>query len=206
MDWIRGKTIWFLTGLATLLGGITTRLATCTQQTTVVVTQVATHPTNQIAAVEAASFIANLFYGGPDDPFATSGAGGEIGKLTHVVLRKGQELFDETMAKIIGKTDEIIETSRSWASPQIQEGKRALQKKMGHSVAINRSSAFEGVQLTQENAENTIKKIIKEADAIVMRPKRTMVYHPDGQGLSISTRTGKFIGFVERTIEEELKR
>ncbi len=185
---------------------MTTKLVTCIQQTTIVTPRVVTNPANQIAGFEGASFVANLFYDGPDDPFATPGAGGEIGKLTHVVLRKGQKLFGEAITKIIGKTDEIIKTSRSWASPQVQEGKRALQKKIGHSVAKNKSSAFEGIKYTQENAENTMKKIVDEADAIVIRPKRTMIYNSDGQGLSINTKTGKFIGFVERTMEKELKK
>lgn len=206
IDWFKRKTIWFLTGLITLFGGITTRLATCTQQTTAVVTQVATNPTNQVAAVEAASFVANLFYEGPDDPFATPGAGGEVGKLTHVVLRKGEKLFGDAIVKIIGKTDDIIKTSRNWASPQIQEGKRALQKKIGHSIAGNKKSAFEGIKYTQENAEEVMKTIINEADAVVIRPKRTMIYSSNGQGVSINTKTGKFIGFVERSLEEELKK
>lgn len=204
VEWVRHKTIWFLTVLVTVFGGIATRLVTCTQQTTALVTQTATHPSNQIAAVEAASFVANLFYEGPDDPFATPGAGGEIGKLTHVALRKGEALFGEAIAKIIRKTDDIIGTSRHWASPQIQEGKRALQKKNGHAMAGKYISAFENIDYTQENAEKLIHAIINDADVIVIRPYLTKVYNAKGQGVSFETKTAKFVGLVERSLEKEL--
>ncbi len=204
VDWIKRKTIWLLTGLITIFGGITTRLANCTQQTTVAVTQIATNPTNQIATVEVASFVANLFYEGTDDPFATPGAGGEAGKLTHVVLQKGKKLFGDALTKIIGKTDKILNTSRVWDSPQIQKGARAIHKKIGHAEKKKIISAFNGVRHKQGNAEKLIYKIINEADAIVIRPKRTMIYNSTGQGISIGTKAGYFIGFVERQLEKAL--
>lgn len=204
IDWIRKKTFFVIAGLVTIFGTITTRLATCTQQTTLVATRIATSPANQVAAVEAASFVANLFYEGPDDPFATPGAGGEVGKLTHVVLRKGQKLFGDAMTKIIGKTDDIINSSRLWKRKQIQEGARAIHKKIGHAENKNITSAFDGIKHTQENAEALIKNIIDDADAVVIRPKRTMIYNNKGQGVSVETKTGNFIGFVERQLEEEL--
>jgi hypothetical protein len=204
IHWFRQKFVLVLTGIVAVFGTFTARLVTCTGQTGVAVVQVASNPANQLAAVETASFVANLFYGGADDPFATPGIGGETGKLTHVVLRKGEKLFGEAMTKIIGKTDEIIETSRTWASPQIQEGQRALQKKVGHAISLNNKSAFEGIKYTQENAELVMKNIFNKANEIVIRPKRTMIYSPNGQGVSINTKTGRFIGFVERSLEKEL--
>jgi len=203
-DRIKRKTIWFLTGIITLFGGISTQLATCTQQTTAVVTQVVANPTNQFATVEAASFVANLFYEGTDAPFATPGAGGEVGKLTHVVLRKGEKLFGDAIVKIIGKTDDIIKSTRVWASPQIQEGKRAIQKKVGHAASNNYKSAFENIDFTQENAEKLIHEIIDGADVVIIRPYLTKIYNLKGQGISIETQTGKFVGLVERSLEKEL--
>ncbi len=202
--WIKYKTIWLLTGLITVFGGITTRLATCTQQLTAVVTRVATNPINQTAAVESASFVANLFYEGSDDPFMTPGAGGEVGKLTHVVLKKGEKLFGDAIVKIVGKTDEIIKSARVWSSPQIQEGKRAIQKKIGHAKANNYKSAFENIDFTQENAEKLIHEIIEEADVVIIRPYLTKIYNSKGQGVSIETQTAKFVGLVERSLEKEL--
>lgn len=204
VNWIRHKTIWVLTAFISIFGTMTARLATCTQQTTIVATRIATNPANQVAVVESASFVANLFYEGTDDPFATSGAGGEAGKLTHVVLKKGEKLFGNALSKIIGKTDEIIRTSRTWASPQIQEGKRAIQKKIGHAPGKGINSAFNKIEFTQQNAEKLINNIINKADAIIIRPQKTIIYTPTGQGLSIKTRTGKFIGFAELSLEKEL--
>lgn len=188
----------------TAIGGYFVQLASCSRQAVVVTAQVASNPTNQFAAVEAASFVANLFYEGPDDPFATPGAGGEVGKLTHVVLRKGEKLFGHAIVKIIGKTEKILNTSRVWKNTQIQQGARAIDKKIGHAEAKSVISAFQGVKPTQQNAERLINEIIEEADAIVIRRVQTKIYMPDGQGLAVETKTGKFIGFVERLMEKEL--
>jgi len=190
--------------LVSLLGAITTRLTTCTGQAGLVANQIAVNPNNQIVAMETASFVANLFYEGADDPFPTQGAGGETGKLTHVVLKKGEKLFGEALSKIITKTDDIIQTSRKWSSPQIQEGARAIQKKIGHAESVNAKSAFKNIKYSQENAEQLIYDIINNADAVIIRSKRTMIYNSNGQGLSVNTKTGKFIGFVERNLEKEL--
>ncbi len=198
------KIITGITGIVALLGGYIIQLRTCAQNTVVASTHIVQNPSNQIVVIESASFVANLFYDGPDDPFATSGAGGELGKLTHVVLRKGQKLFGETITKIIGKTDDIIKTSRSWASPQIQEGQRAIQKKVGHASANNYVSAFENIKFTQKNAEKIINEIVIKADVVVIRPYLTKIYNSKGQGVSIETKTAKFVGLVERSLEKEL--
>ncbi len=204
IHWFRQKFVLVLTGIVAVFGTFTARLVTCTGQTGVAVVQVASNPANQLAAVETASFVANLFYGGADDPFATPGIGGETGKLTHVVLRKGEKLFGEAMTKIIGKTDEIIETSRILASPQIQHGQRAIQKKIGHAQSNNYKSAFENIEFTQSNAEKLIQEIIKEPDVVIIRPYLTKVYNNKGQGISFETQTAKFVGLVERSLEKEL--
>lgn len=93
IGWIKHQTIWFLTRLITLFGAVSTRLATCTSQTTLAVAQVATNPTNQLATVEAASFVANLFYQGANDPFPTHGAGGELGKSKSCSIEKRAKTF-----------------------------------------------------------------------------------------------------------------
>jgi hypothetical protein len=193
IHWFRQKFVLVLTGIVAVFGTFTARLVTCTGQTGVAVVQVASNPANQLAAVETASFVANLFYGGADDPFATPGVGGETGKLTHVVLRKGEKLFGEAMTKIIGKQDYIIKTSRIWKSSQIQEGARAIDKKLGHSEAKNAASAFFGTKPTQTNAEKIINELMIDADAIVMRPVLTKIYKTNGQGVAIQTANGNLL-------------
>ncbi len=169
--------------------------------------RIVSSPANQIAATEAASFVANLFYEGADDPFPTAGMGGEMGKtLKPAVLHKGQKLFDEAYNKIIGKSAYILETSRIWESPQIQKGARAISKKAGHSVRDANPTAFEGIKFKQQNAEELINKLITDADVIVIRPMYTRIYSPNGQGLNILTKDGEFKGFLERSLESELKK
>lgn len=72
--------------LLVLLGGYITQMQTCTRNAVIEVAQVSQNPANQIAAVEATSFVANLFYQGPDDPFPTQEAGGECGKIGRKLL------------------------------------------------------------------------------------------------------------------------
>lgn len=202
--WLRQKLVWTLTGVIALFSWCSTQFTTCSNQTILVVTRIVGNNVNQVATLEVASFVANLFYEGPDDPFSTPGAGGEAGKLTHAVLKRGEKLFGEALSKIVKKADDIIKSSRTWANPQIQEGKRAIQKKIGHASAGNYQSAFSNIDFTQENAELLINKIIDKADAIVIRPYLTKIYNSAGQGVSIETRTGKFVGLVERSLEKEL--
>jgi len=187
-----------------IFGTLTTRIMTCSEQTIMVTTRIASDPNNQILAVETASFVANLFYDGPDDPFATPRAGGEAGKLTHVVLRKGEKLFGEALTKIIGRTEKILITSQKWKSSQIQQGARAIDKKTGHAEAKKTVTEFSNIKPTQQNAEKLIQDIINDADAIVIRRFQTKIYRENGQGLAIATADGKFIGFVERALEKEL--
>ena len=205
---IKIKIVTTISGLLVLLGGYVTQLQTCTRNAVIGVAQVSQNPANQIAAVEATSFVANLFYMGPDDPFPTSGAGGELGKIGKKLLRKGvDKLFEPALKKVVGKTNFIIETSRLWKSKQIQQGKRAIQKKQGHAIKNNAThkTAFAGIWPTQENAEKLIHEIIKEADAIVLRNDLVRIYRPNGQGLTINTMNGTFDGFVERVLETQLK-
>ncbi len=125
--------------------------------------------------------------------------------LSRIALKKGvHELFEQILHKIGSKTDFIFETMRKWKNPQIQQGKRAISKKLGHAKSEGFVSAFEGTQINQKSAEKILNDIIKNADAIVIRPKRTKIYLPNGQGLSINTKDGTFIGFVERIKETGL--
>jgi hypothetical protein len=73
-----------------------------------------TNPSVQFATVEVASFAANLFYEGADDPFSTPGPGGETGKLFRRVLKsidKGLEAGKTTtiLGRYYGGTKELIE-------------------------------------------------------------------------------------------------
>jgi len=206
IDWIKRKTLWLLTGLITVFGGITARLTTCTQQTTAIVAQVATNPSNQMAAVEAASFVANLFYEGHDDPFATPGMGGEIGKTISKfrIYRKGEPLFDVAIKKIFGKTEDIIVSSRRWKSSQIQEGARAIHKKLGHAEGEAYTSSFNGIKHTQQNAEKLIHEIVEETDVIIIWTNDTKMFTPSGRGICFKTKDAEFVGFMERFKETVL--
>jgi len=195
------------TFLSTVFGGVVTYLRTCGTQTAIVTTQIVSNPANQIAATEAASFVANLFYEGADDPFPTAGMGGEMGKtLKPVVLKKGEMLFVKALNKIVGKYDFIKKTSQDCASPQIQQGARAIQKKVGHAESEGYATAFSDIKFNQKEAEKLIYNIISESDVIVIRPFLTKIYNNKGQGISILTQDGTFRGFVERTMENELKK
>ncbi len=196
------------TFLSTVFGGVVTYLRSCSTQTAVVTTQIVSSPANQIAATEAASFVANLFYEGADDPFPTAGAGGEVGKGGNIVLRKGMKEFDNAIIKISDKLNNIIESSRRLTPPKfkIQEGKRAISKKIGHAEKSDSDikSAFEGVSITQENAEKLIYDIINQSDAIVGSTKSIKIYNAKGQGIWILRNDISFHGFVERQLEDAL--
>lgn len=86
-------------------------------------------------------------------------------------MKKGQKLFGEAITKIIAKTDDILISSRRWDSPQIQVGKRAIQKKQGSAIREGYSSAFSDIPITQKNAEKLINDIIQNADIVVIRPQ-----------------------------------
>ena len=66
---VKFKIASFITSLTILIGGYFTQLQTCTQNAIITTTQVAQNPSNQLIAMEATSFVANLFYEGVDDPF-----------------------------------------------------------------------------------------------------------------------------------------
>ncbi len=205
-DWIRTKTFWLLSALITLFGGITTRFVNCGTNAVLVTNQIVSNPTSQLTAAEVASFVANWFYEGPEDPLPTKGVGGEIAKtFKPIVLRQSHELFNAARLKILGKMEFILQTSRLWKSKQIQQGARAIQKKIGHAEGDLTVSAFEGIKHTQENAEILINDIVKNADVIVIRPELTKIYNKMGQGLSILTEDASFKGLVEIALEKELK-
>jgi len=193
--------------LLVLFGGYITQMQTCTRNAVIGVAQVSQNPETQVAAVEATSFVANLFYQGADDPFPTLGAGGELGKIGKKLLRKGiDNLFEPALKKVVEKTGVIIETARKWKSPQIQEGARAIHKKIGHASKANANynTAFAGVDISQANAEKLIHEIIEEAEVIVLRDGVVKIYRANGQGLTIKAHNAKFEGFVERVLETEI--
>ncbi len=195
------------TFLSTVFGGVVTYLRTCGTQTAVVTTQIVSNPANQIAATEAASFVANLFYEGADDPFPTAGMGGELASICKT-LKKGHKDFVPIMNKVMDKIDVIIKTSQKLTPPKFktQEGARAISKKLGHIESKNLpfKSAFDGTKISQENAEILIKNIVNETDAIVIDNGLVKMFNSKGQGLSIDIYNAKFVGFVERKLEKTL--
>jgi len=204
--WIRTKTIWLLSTLIALFGTISTRIVSCGTNTIVTTTQIVSNPNNQTAAVEAASFVANLFYEGADDPFPSPGLGGEAGKNASKVYRQGQELFGEAMIKIAAKLEHVIIYSRKWHSPQIQEGARAISKKIGHAqkVDANYVSVFENLPVNQKKAEELIHNIINQANIIVIHKINVRIFMENGMGVSIKTKNANFVGFVELQLQKDL--
>jgi len=207
-DWLRIKTIIVVTAVIALLGAISTRLVTCSTNTLLVTNQLATNPANQAVALETASLVANLFYEGADDPFPTSGAGGEIGKESRLIFYKGSPEFEKVLKNIAVKMDNIIFSARKYTPPnfKIQQGKRAIGKKLGDAGKSNANfkSAFDGIAITQENAEKLIFDILHNSDVITAGKESIRIYNSKGQGLSIRRYNAQFKGFVERQLENGL--
>ena len=111
--------------------------------------------------------------------------------------------FIIALEKIKIKYEYIINSARRLDSPQIQAGKRAIQKKQGRAVREGYNSPFSDIEINQENAEKLINKIIYNADIIVIRPQQTKIYLKNGQGISIETKNAEFTGFVELLKESE---
>ncbi len=202
IDAIKFKIASIATAIVVTIGGVISQLQNCSQSAIITTSQVIKNPSNQAMAMEATSFVANLFYEGTDDPFPTTGVGGEVGRMI-CKLNKENKSFTLAIRKIIDKTGDIINSARRWDSPQIQAGKRAIQKKQGHAIRDGYQSAFSDIPINQESAEQLINDIIQNAEIIVIRPKQTKVYSQNGQGISISTKNAEFTGFVELLKETE---
>ncbi len=103
-----------------------TRFVSCSQQTVSVVSRIATNPSNQLATVEATSLAANLIYEGPDDPFPSSGAGGEIGKNIRKILQKTRKNITPLLKKNSGKIDNIVTTTKEVIKRQNSVGEKGV--------------------------------------------------------------------------------
>jgi len=117
----------------------------------------------------------------------------------------GPALISRIASVILGlpaakRVYEAIQSSRVWNSPQIQEGARALAKKLGHAAAQGYQSAFEGIKATQANAEILIKNIMSNADTIIKLKNYTDFYNAAGQGVRLEKGTNVFVTFLEKKL------
>jgi len=97
--------------------------------------------------------------------------------------------------------DQVIKSSRQTRKGgQITEGKRALEKKIGHAKATGYKSAFEGIPFTQENAEKLIRDILVNPNRTFMGDKVIDAYDTMGRGVRFDRITGNFIGFLEEAL------
>jgi RHS repeat-associated protein len=98
--------------------------------------------------------------------------------------------------------DAVLESSGRDASRQITVGARALAKKLGHALAAGYESAFEGIAPTQANAEKVISSILNNPTFVIVQNGAVRAFDKLGRGVRFDELTGKFIGFLERSLEK----
>lgn len=99
--------------------------------------------------------------------------------------------------------DEVLASSARPRNEQITEGKRAIEKKLGHAEKKGIKSAFEGVKPTQKNAEEIIKDILEHPTDKFIGDKVIDVYNTKGQGVRFEKETLKFEGFLEKELQTQ---
>ncbi len=92
--------------------------------------------------------------------------------------------------------DQVVSDSRRQRG-QTTEGARAIAKKIGHAQQGDYQSAFEGIEVTQANAERLIRDIMTDSSRIFVGDKVIDVYNVQGQGVRFDKATRNFIGFLE---------
>lgn len=93
--------------------------------------------------------------------------------------------------------DAVIQSSARARNSQITEGARAIQKKLGHAQSAGSTSAFDGIQPTQENAAKIIQDVMENPQRAVAGDKTVDVYNAAGQGVRFDKNTNQFVGFLE---------
>ncbi|MGH9344605.1 MAG: hypothetical protein ACRD19_12705, partial [Terriglobia bacterium] len=93
--------------------------------------------------------------------------------------------------------DAVVESSARGRNSQITEGARAIQKKLGHAQSGGDTSAFDGVEPTQENAEALIRDIMKNPQRVTAGKKTVDAYNAAGQGVRFDAQSKQFVGFLE---------
>ena len=79
-----------------------------------------------MVAVEATSLAANLAYDGPEDPFPTSGAGGEIGKNVRKMIQKTGKHIEPLLKKSSRNIDDIVSNTKEVVKRQKNINKKGV--------------------------------------------------------------------------------
>jgi CRISPR/Cas system CMR subunit Cmr6 (Cas7 group RAMP superfamily) len=125
----------------------------------------------------------------------------ELKRRIDEILGKGIRITRQLTNFTQTTIDQVIESSRQTRKGgQITEGKRALEKKIGHARAKGYKSAFEGVPFTQENAEKLIRDILVNPKRPFIGDKVIDAYDTLGRGVRFDRITGNFIGFLEEAL------
>ena len=118
-----------------------------------------------------------------------------------IVVREGVEETKKLLPSITKSTiDDVLESARRPASEQIQEGARAIAKKLGHAEKNGIKSAFEGIKPAQESAETLIKDILGSPTTVFCGDRTCDVYDASGRGVRFNKETNKFITFIEEQL------
>ncbi|HSR66985.1 MAG TPA: hypothetical protein VLU25_03500 [Acidobacteriota bacterium] len=116
-----------------------------------------------------------------------------IGKSDSVV-RGSARLPSQLSRSII---DDVLASSARLKG-QTPEGARAIAKKLGRAEREGFTSAFEGIQPTQANAEAIIRETLANPSSVFVGDKVIDVSNAAGQGVRINKATNTFVGFLER--------
>ena len=89
----------------------------------------AASPEGMIVGAESASFVANVLYDGPDDPFPTPGPGGEMGKAINKAIKPISSIVSERMnlAKLWKVATDYIDFDKAVFTKTIKEGTELVQ-------------------------------------------------------------------------------
>lgn len=98
--------------------------------------------------------------------------------------------------------DAVITSSRAPAG-EITQGARAIAKKLGHARSGGFTSAFQGLNPTQEAAEGVIRDVMHTPTRVFVGDKVVDVYGTAGMGVRFDKSTGCFIGFLEETLASQ---
>jgi len=126
-------------------------------------------------------------------------AGGADAILSAATLGLNKLLVARRIARasdLSGRIDAVIASSQRARSSQITEGARSIAKKQGHAARDGFTSAFDGIQPNQANAEGLIRDIMGDPHLVDLKRNYIEAYNPLGQGIRLTYRND-FVGFME---------
>lgn len=124
---------------------------------------------------------------------------GQADKIRVFTAKTGVKLLPEFASSSI---DDVIASSTRLKG-QMAEGARAIAKKLGHAERGGYTSAFDGVEPTQANAERIIRETLSKPSRSFYGDNVIDVYNGFGQGVRIERQTNKFMGFLEESLSTQ---